>query len=148
MTVARVKNDGRAESALIAIAELIKKGKNGMTSRTIDPQENCATGATHWCVYDDNPRVDRHFGPFECQADAEAFAKQRNDMDHQISKNIFHLYDDEPGWEDAQFEIKGACDQAIHQICKAMKDFSSFGTGDTESREKIADYVSGRITLF
>ena len=49
-----------------------------MTSRAIDPQEDRAIGATHWSVYDDDPRVDWHFGPFESQADAEAFAEQRN----------------------------------------------------------------------
>lgn len=48
-----------------------------MTSRAIDPKGD-ATGATHWSVYDDDPRVDWHFGPFESQAEAEAFAQEMN----------------------------------------------------------------------
>jgi hypothetical protein len=52
-----------------------------MTSKAIDPKED-HTGATYWSVYDDDPRVDRHFGPFESQAEAEAFAKRRNDRRH------------------------------------------------------------------
>ncbi len=48
-----------------------------MTCKAIDPK-NDTTGATHWCVYDDDPRVDWHFGPFESQAEAEAYAKQQN----------------------------------------------------------------------
>jgi hypothetical protein len=48
-----------------------------MTSKAIDPKGD-TTGATHWSVYDDDPRVDRHFGPFESQAEAEAFAREQN----------------------------------------------------------------------
>ena len=48
-----------------------------MTCKAIDPKED-TTGATHWSVYDDDPRVDWHFGPFESQAEAEAFARESN----------------------------------------------------------------------
>jgi hypothetical protein len=62
-----------------------------------------------------------------------------------LSGNIFCLFSDEPGWEDAQFEIKGACAQAVYQIRIAQTYFSSFGAEDTESRNAIADYISNLI---
>ncbi len=66
-------------------------------------------------------------------------------MNLQASENIFHLFDELPGWEDAQFEIKAACDQAVYRIRASQTDFRGFGAVDTESRNAIAEYVSNLI---
>jgi hypothetical protein len=58
-----------------------------MTSKAIDPKGD-TTGATHWSVYDDDPRVDWHFGPFESQAEAEAFARERNGQTTPIPASV------------------------------------------------------------
>ena len=52
--------------------------KMKMTCKAIDPKDN-GDGATHWSVDDDDPCVCRTFGPFESQAEAEAYAKRRNE---------------------------------------------------------------------
>jgi hypothetical protein len=59
--------------------------------------------------------------------------------------NLFELFDDVPGWIDAEDEIKDACIRFQTEIRALQERHREVGASDTSSREAIGHFVGSLI---
>jgi two-component sensor histidine kinase len=56
--------------------------------------------------------------------------------------NLFRLYDNVPGWEEAETKIKEACEEAANKIRALQEQYEKVGANDTDARWAMAYYFS------
>jgi hypothetical protein len=61
------------------------------------------------------------------------------------TNNLFELFDDKPGWQQAEAEIKAACLRFQAEIRALQERHSAVGAADTASREAIGSFVGSLI---
>ena len=59
--------------------------------------------------------------------------------------NLFLLFDSEPGWQEAEAEIKEACLRFQSEIRALQERHADVGADDTVSREAIGAFVGSLI---
>jgi hypothetical protein len=58
-----------------------------------------------------------------------------------MTNNLFALFDDKPGWKQAEGEIKAACLRFQAEIRELQERHREVGAEDTQSREEIGRFV-------
>jgi hypothetical protein len=62
-----------------------------------------------------------------------------------VTDNLFQLFDDKPGWQEAEVEIKKACIRFQAEIRALQERHADVGASDTDSREAIGAFVGSLI---